>query len=403
MLQQRDSLIVGTRWRRIGKPLGQWLLPLSDERLCEQAKKRTGLEDFGDPPVKPALRALVQSLETQADLHPIGRFLMRGHLCQLLANRLRLAEAWKQEREAIENSPVRQPIFVVGMPRTGSTFLHELLAQDPANRAPLVWEVMFPVPDKRGGKDRRLRKTEASLWWFRRIAPGADSVYPVRARTPHECVAIHSHTFLSQEFDATCDVPDYRSFLRSADLMPAYVWEKRFLQYLQSSSSPKRWILKSPDHVFGLEELFKVFPDAVIVQTHRNPMEVLRSTTQLTHVLHGLYAWPRNGDDITLREARALADATERFIHFRDRHPELQGRFIDLKYSELVSEPMSAVEKIYERINCPLLPEARGRMEQLASSRSRYPRRNAHPVRELAIASVEASRFERYSARFGLL
>jgi len=393
---------MGTRWRRIGKTLGQRLLPLNEERLCEQAQKRARLEDFGDPPVKPALRALVQSLETQADLHPIGRFLMDGHLRQLLENRLRLAEAWKQKREAIDNSPIRQPIFVVGMPRTGSTFLHELLAQDPANRAPLVWEVMFPVPEKRGGKDRRLRKTEASLWWFRRIAPEADSVYPVRACTPQECVAIHSHTFLSEEFVSTCDVPDYRSFLRSADLMPAYTCEKRFLQYLQASGSRKRWILKSPDHVYGLEELFKVFPDAVIVQTHRNPMEVLRSITQLKRVLHDLYAWPQNSDDITLCEARALADATERFIHFRDRHPELQDRFIDLKYSELVSEPRSAVEKIYERINCPLLSEARGRMEQLASSRSRYPRRKAHPVRELAFASVEAHRFKRYCTRFGL-
>jgi len=130
---------MGTRWRRIGKTLGQRQLPLNEERLCEQAQKRARLEDFGDPPVKPALRALVQSLETQADLHPIGRFLMGGHLRQLLENRLRLAEAWKQKPEAIENSPIRQPIFVVGMPRTGSTFLHELLVQDPANLAPLVW------------------------------------------------------------------------------------------------------------------------------------------------------------------------------------------------------------------------------------------------------------------------
>src|SRR5215467_16167844 len=105
---------MGTRWRRIGKTLGQRQLPLNEERLCEQAQKRARLEDFGDPPVKPALRALVQSLETQADFHPIGRFLMGGHLRQLLENRLRLAEAWKQKREAIDNSPIRQPIFVVG-------------------------------------------------------------------------------------------------------------------------------------------------------------------------------------------------------------------------------------------------------------------------------------------------
>src|SRR5215472_4735317 len=150
---------------------------------------------------------------------------MGGHLRQLLENRLRLAEAWKQKREAIDNSPIRQPIFVVGMPRTGSTFLHELLAEDPANRAPRVWEVMFPIGAAQAGeKERRqwIRKAETCLWWFRKLARGADSVYPMRALTPHECVAIHSYTFLSEEFVSTCRIPTYEKFLRSSDRLEAY-------------------------------------------------------------------------------------------------------------------------------------------------------------------------------------
>jgi hypothetical protein len=387
--------------------VGEWLWPLRSQVLCEVAQRKTGLKDFGNPAIDPALCTLTKSLETEADLHPLGRFLMRNHLVQLLANRLRLTAKWTAEREALENSPIQRPLFVVGMPRTGSTFLHELLAEDPENRAPRVWEVMFPVPGNAGGKleqARRVKKTDACLWWFRRLVPEADSVYPVRARTPHECVAIQSHTFLSEEFVATCNVPAYQKFLHSTDLTPAYQWEKQFLQHLQSVEPARRWVLKSPDHVFGLEALFKVFPDAVIIQTHRNPFEVLRSTTQLIQVLHDLYAWGQENDGAVLREARALANATERFIQFRDRHPQLADRFIDVKYTDLTSDPLSAVRRIYQQLGCPLTPEAATRMQSLAANRSRY--QGGRPILspdELRLgAAVEAGRFKSYCSRFGV-
>src|SRR5215472_16367901 len=175
---------MGSKWTRRGRRslsmVGGWLWPLRSQVVCEVAQRKTGLKDFGSPPNDPALCTLTKSLETEADLHPLGRFLMRNHLVQLLANRLRLTAKWTAEREALENSPIQRPLFVVGMPRTGSTFLHELLAEDPENG---------------GGKleqARRVKKTDACLWWFRRLVPEADSVYPVRARTPHECVAIQS-------------------------------------------------------------------------------------------------------------------------------------------------------------------------------------------------------------------
>ena len=148
---------------------------------------------------------------------------------------------------------------------------------------PRVWEVMFPIATGSQAPkevDPRVRKAEASLWWFRRLAPGADSVYPMRAWTPHECVAIHSYTLLSEEFVSTCHIPTYEAFLHTADLGPTYLWQKRFLQYLQLGCSNRRWVLKSPDHVYGLDKLLTVFPDAVIIQTHRNPVQVVMSQFQ---------------------------------------------------------------------------------------------------------------------------
>jgi hypothetical protein len=385
----------------------RWLWQLNEEKLCMEAQRRTGLADFGDPPLQPALSILLKSLEHEADLHPLGRMLMWIHLRDLLETRLRLAGAWIGKREALEARAIEKPVFVVGTPRSGSTFLHELLAEDPHHRAPRVWEVMFPVAASRGGerdRKRRVRKAETCLWWFRRLAPQADSVYPMRALTPHECVAIHSYTFLSEEFVSTCRIPAYEAFLKSADLNPAYLWQRKFLQHLDLDCPARRWVLKSPDHVCGLEGLFAVFPDAQIVQTHRNPLEVLKSSADLTRVLRGLYGPRGDLEETRAQEAKTLAERTERFLQFRDLHPELTDRFVDVNYPGLVADPLATVRRIYEQLDTNLPEAVAERMRCLALNRSRYRGRRAssEPGGLKLKSSAETGVFDRYCSRFGL-
>ncbi len=158
-------------WSGFGERASQRLWSLESTRLCANARRRTGLEDFGEPPVEPALTKLVESLEHDAELRPLGRLLMWIHLRGLLETRLQLTDAWKQNRRAWEALRIERPIFIVGMPRSGSTFLHELLAENPQHRAPRVWEVMFPVEAARAeqrDRARRIRQTEFCLWCFRR-------------------------------------------------------------------------------------------------------------------------------------------------------------------------------------------------------------------------------------------
>ena len=372
--------------------------------LRTAAQRKTGLEFFGDPSIEPALSVLADSLEQEADLHPLGRFLMRVHLQGLLETRLRLAEHWRCQPEAVFLRPIQRPVFITGMPRSGSTFLHELLAEDPGNRAPRVWEVMFPVPGssrRRREPDPRIKRAAACLWWFRRFAPEADAVFPLRSWTPHECVAIQSYSFLSEEFVSTCRIPNYESFLRRADLRPAYEWEKRFLQHLQWRSPERTWVLKSPDHVYGLEALFSVFPDAVVIQTHRNPLEVLKSSCRLTKVLHGLYSRPGDPDQLAARETCVLAQALNRFVNFRDAHPELAGRFVDVTYDEITSNPIAVMRRIYEQFEMTLTDEAISRMQALASRRSRYEQNGSVTDQGgLVKTNPDASSFERYCSRF---
>jgi len=390
-----------------GDTVSQRLWPLENEALCAEARRRTGLGDFGDPPIAPALSMLVHSLEHEANLHPLGRFLMRSYLRRLLETRLRLTKAWSEHLEALDNSPLRRPIFITSLPRTASTFFHELLAEDPAHRAPRVWEVMFPVssgkPD-RGWREPRVWRTAADLWWFRRLAPRADAVHPIRARTPHECAAIHSYTLCSDEFISICRVPGYETFLHLSDVRPTYAWQKRFLQHLQWRDPERRWVLKAPFHVYGLEALFSVFPDAFIIQTHRNPAEVLRSSIHVSEVLHGLFARPGDRDQLAAWEAQDLTGAIERLTRFRDTHPQLASRFVDVNYSELVANPVTVLRRVYQHLEIPWSQTVAERMRQLALRRSRYPaHRTTRASADVRLDfTAQVSRFDDYCQRFGI-
>ena len=386
---------------------GRKYWPFDVEALCAKARRITGLDDFGGTSVECGLSVLVDSLNREADLHPLGRFLMQTHLLDLLRTRLQLIEAWKRQPQTVKDSPISRPIFITGMPRSGSTFLHELLAADPALRAPRIWEVMFPVtanePD-RGWHDRRVWKAATCLWWFRRLAPEADAVYPMRARTPHECVTIHSYTLMSEEFISSCRVPAYADFLRASDRVPIYEWQKRFLQHLQQDQPPGRWILKAPDHVYSLDALFSVFPDALVIQTHRDPLDVLKSTIHLTRVLHGLYARAEDPAQLAAREARVLSAAIDRCLRFRDAHPELAQRFVDVNYSELTADPLTVINHVYRHFDMTLTAKAAGRINELALHRSRYRgRRHIPGLADMGLdARTLAGRFENYCRRFGI-
>jgi hypothetical protein len=351
--------------------------------------------------VRPGLSALLASLDNEADLHPLGRCMMWHHVVQLLRARSRLERCWCAHD--LERAQIVRPLFITGMPRSGSTFLHELLAADPSNRAPRAWEIMAPMPPARG-RDNRIREIAAQLWWFRQIAPAADAMHPLRATSPHECEAIHSYTFLSHEFLATCWLPGYEAFLRAADLRPAYAFQRKFLQYLQGPAASPHWVLKSPDHAHALAELFAIFPDATVVQTHRPPADVLRSCLQLVEVLHRVFGRARGQTQRARREARVLVDSVEQMIRFREAHPDRERQFIDVSYAALVADPLAVVKRIYDRWGRVLGPDAAAAMRALALNRSRYPKAHAipKPGRSIPDLDLELRRLDGYCMRFGL-
>ena len=250
---------------RVGEGLeraGVELVSLDERRLLDAARRETGIASFGDESFREPLRLFLRALQHEGRLTLLGRIAARADITGLLATRLRL-EADRKRYPGIADEVIRRPLFVVGLPRTGSTLLHHLLAQDPGGRVARAWEVMEPSPPPERARyetDARIGRAARRLAWFDRIAPEFKRIHPLGAELPLECIAIMSASFVSPRFHTTYHVPSYQTWLAGADLQPAYDFHRRFLQHLQWRAPAGHWVLKAPSHVFGFEPLFGPTP-----------------------------------------------------------------------------------------------------------------------------------------------
>jgi hypothetical protein len=332
----------GAALRRVGLPL----VPLDEQEIVAVAVKKTNLRDFGDGSFREPLRLLLKTCEREAQLTLIGRLAVRYDALRLLTNRLWLTEDRKRYPE-IGQQNIRQPLFILGLPRTGSTLLHNLLAQDPRNRVPLCWEAMFPSPPPDGASradEPRIAAVQQLLSRFDRLAPDFKRIHPMRACWPIECVAMMSHTFVSYQFMSTYYVPSYQQWLASQDWRPVYAFHRQFLQHLQWRCPAEHWVLKAPSHLFTLDALLDIYPDARIIQTHRHPLPVVASQASMDAVLRRVFSQRIDLQDIGTEAVREWACGVEHAMQVRDGDP---SRFFDVYYNDLVREPIATVRRIY--------------------------------------------------------
>jgi Sulfotransferase family len=204
----------------------------------------------------------------------------------MLSTLLILTDAVREDG-TILTRPLKAPIFIAGLPRSGRTCLHGLLTEDPANRALRIWETIDPYPkhcSAEFGAGRR--KVQLQLGIFNRLSPGIRNLHLIEAVTPEECIEFTSQVFRSPRFDDVYRAPSYRAWLDASGCDDGYRFLARFLRHLQGpGEAPRRWILKSPEHVFSFDALMRVFPDAMLVLVHRDPGRVLVSAARLTELL----------------------------------------------------------------------------------------------------------------------
>jgi hypothetical protein len=353
---------------RAAQKLGVGARRLNADDLLNQAERRARRQ-LRDRTFEPALRILLDACEEEAALSVFGRVSLRWDVQRLLGGVLRLERA-EEENPDLLKADVEAPIFITGLPRSGTTFLQTLLAQDPGNITPLSWQTMQPYPDGRDRvRDRRMQRTEWELRAFRRISPDVEGLHPLAADTPQECTEITAHVFQSLRFDTTYLVPSYLSWLEANGHLAAFRFHKRFLQHLQAQAGPRRWVLKCPDHVFTLDAIREVYPDARFVFVHRHPAAVLASVAKLTEALRAPFTRRLDKLAIGAEVSERWRLGSEKILEADTTLP--RGRVLHLHYDEVTRQPLAALEKLYRFFDRPFDEAARARIAGFVARRPR--------------------------------
>ena len=334
---------------------------LSPAALIDRARRRTGLTDFGpDGPYDEALTVLCNALEHEAALTPLGRLLARQMLVQALACQLQLQD-WLRREPAILEAPIRHPLVIVGMPRTGTSILHELLALDPSNRCPSTWEVAHPFPPPESASyagDPRIARHARELRISEYLMPGVQNMHRMGASLPQECVAITAQIFVSMQYNTIFHVPSYTRWLEhGADHVRSYRYHQRFLQYLQWRHRGERWVLKSPAHLWTLEALLQVYPDACLVQTHRDPLRIVSSLASMLPTLRGAYTRAADPQSVAREWSRNCASALDASVASRRAGTIPPPRVCDIQFREFMRNPVAEVRRLYAQFDIPFRPD----------------------------------------------
>lgn len=350
--------------------------PLDPNELIRIANKQTGLRDFGDASFFSPLCRLLKSLSEESDLSVVGRSATRWDIVRFLSNLLVIEDAIKRDH-AVLSERIERPIFITGLPRSGTTFLHRLMLDDPQNRAPSVWETIYPSSVS-GTPQERIRRVARQLRAFEWLAPEFRSLHPLDATSPQECSEITSHVFRSLRFDTTYLIPSYRQWM-DADIqrhLPGYRFHKRFLQFLQRQEGLRRqegsqrrdgtqrqWVLKCPEHLFALSAIRTVYPDARVVFVHRDPVKVLLSQARLTEVLRQPFT--RRLDPRTLGpdESRRWLDGSQRMIEADETSP-FREPVCHVHHIDLISDPVATVEAVHKHFGMEFSDTVAARIQQ---------------------------------------
>ncbi|MDH6680668.1 hypothetical protein M2284_004897 [Rhodococcus sp. LBL1] len=341
------------------------------EDLHASATRMTGLDDFGVDDYTEALGVLLDSYARDEDLTPFGSKISRVFLRGALVARLLSEAAWKQHPEHAEVA-IERPIFVTGLPRTGTTALHRLLTVDPAHQGLEMWLTEMPQP-------RPPRDTWESNPVFQAIEqqfskhhvehPEFMGVHYMSAGEVEECWQLLRQTFKSVSYECLANLPTYSKWLEGQDWTNAYERHRKNLQLIGLHDQDRRWVLKNPSHLFALDELMAVYPDALVIQTHRPPRTLVPSMCSLAEQATEGWSNKFRGEVIGRSQLDLWARGLEDFTAARVKYNPAQ--FIDVDYSDFVADPLGTVEKVYSHFSIPLSEQAHRAMEDMhAESRS---------------------------------
>ena len=373
--------------------------------LMARAQRSAKLSDFGEWSFEEGLRRFVEACDNEANLSLFGYFGTRWDIRRLLSNLLRLRYEETRQPEIL-NERIERPIFITGLPRSGTTFLHQLLSLDEDNVVPRIWQAIYPYPDLRGNRasEARRQRVDRQLRMFRLLNPEFRRMHPVNANSPQECSEITAHVFASLRFDTTYTVPSYREWLDRNGHLHAYLFHKRFLQHLQPQARRgRRWVLKCPDHIFALDEIRAVYPDARIVFVHRDPVRVLASGARLTEVLRRPFTRRIDRPALGQQEYKRWFLGTELMLRAAEYEPFAEP-VLHICYRDLVAQPLATVSLLYRHFELSLDPQTACDIARfVAGNGNGGYGSNRYSLQSYGIDPCTAyDSFSRYMTRFGI-
>ena len=387
------------RLNRMGRNLGSpaVVIPLDETSLLEAAAAATGLDDFGPDGWREPFRLLLEDMENEADLTLTGRLMARFDLLRSLTARLRMAEAERQH-PGIREAPVAAPIIITGLGRTGTTILHELLGCDPALRTPLGRELRYPAPQSGATVD-----AAADIDFWVDVVPEFLAMHESTSEGPDEDSAGLVHEFVCPVWSACHRAPNFDAAIRGANAQTAR-FHRRLLQHLQYAR-PGRWLVKGPTHLSMLPDFFAEYPDARVIQTHRDPLKVLASTADMIATLR----WQRS-DSVHYEEyAQQITFGYPLLLDYvagQRASGALPGeRFVDVRYADLMRDPLATIADIYRQLELELSEVAAERMRAHLAARpkGRHGER-AYRFEDLGVKEGDMrEKFAGYMDRFAVL
>ena len=330
------------------------LVPLEADELIATARRTTGFDDFGGNEWREPFEVLLRSIEDEAQLHPFGRLMTRSDILIWLQALLGVQAAFDEHPE-IADEVIDRPVFITGLSRSGTSILFELMAQDPQFRSPAHWEMMFPYPPPTRAHyhdDARIARCQHLITQWNRVTPSYATMHEMDARLPNECIIAQACTFVSEHIPFLFQVPSYMAWLSDkADWEYPYRVYRRMLQLWQWKNPGRHWLLKAPSHLNYLPLLFRVFPDARVILTHRDPLQAQASVINLA----GTFYWMRSDKaldtaafaDLMLPERLALR--LDRLIDWLEQGTIPAARCYRSLYADLMRDPLQAIASVYRQ------------------------------------------------------
>lgn len=395
------------RWfNRVGRLVDRvGLLPdLGVPSLMANARRKAGLTDFGDEWFVEPLTVLVESINREAELNPLGKLIQKSRLEGALVTRLR-AEALCKAHPEIELQSFGKIVIIAGLQRTGTTTLHRLLAADPNMRAIYAWEALNPLPlpgEKPGHPAARVAQAKTAEKGLAYLAPEFFAIHPVEHDAPEEDVLLLDLSFMSQSPEATLHVPTYAAWLEQQNHTRAYEYLRKMLKILQWQRPAANWVLKTPHHMEYLDVILKVFPEAVIVQTHRDPQKTTGSFCSMVSHGRGVFSDSVDAQEVAQHWVRKVDRLMQRSIEVREQSGS--DRFIDVSYYDLLKDPIAEVARIYRFAGIPF-DAAVASAAQQTSERNVQHRYGKHQYKladfGLTREAIE-TRYAYYRQRYGI-